>query len=110
GHENLVATSASPRPPIAVRSESLISVSFFRPTAISPGFVPICTAASAANPSGTLHSGVINTGFAYAHASRTAIGSPSLNDGRTNASQARYAASFSWPNKGPKNLTLAANP
>src|SRR5437773_9162331 len=71
GHENFVDTSVRPRSPIALRSSSFILVTCFRPAAISSGPAPICNAAPAAKPSSRLHSGVISTGFACAHASRS---------------------------------------
>ena len=52
------------------------------------------SAARAANPSGRLHSFVINTGFAWAHASRMTIGRPSLSEGRMKASARRYERGF----------------
>ena len=47
-------------------------------SAIFWGFVVILKAALALNPSGRLHSSVMNTGFLKAHVSKTVMGRPSI--------------------------------
>ena len=81
GMPTVVARRSCP-PGGAVRTHH----NFPNPSAAPSTVVFIRIAACFSKPSGRLHSGVINTGRACDHASRTTRGCPSLNDGNTKAS------------------------
>src|SRR3569832_173646 len=62
-------------------------------------------AAPAAKPSGKLQAGVINAGLPCAQASRTAMGTPSLNDESIKPWQLSSQCCLAVPKTGPTNST-----
>ena len=82
-HEKFFVTRSRPRRPISSSAGFCNANNFPNATAAPSTVALIEIAASFSKPSGRLHSGVIITGRACDHASRTTSGCPSLSDGST---------------------------